>query len=104
MFEGRDVWMPAGPSAYRLRALATIGWSPAVLGKRYGANRETLDTIRNYERPAVRRSNHEKIKRMYKDLSMTPAPLTNSTSRVRSFARSRGWLSPMELDEGMLRE
>ena len=101
MLLGKDVWMPSWPSTLRLRALASVGWSPNALAERYSTHSRRLEIIRRAERPAVRRHTHRLVKRMYDDL-WDVHPEGKSASQARAFAQKNGWPMPLELDDSRL--
>lgn len=103
-FQGVDVWVPAGPSARRLQALACIGWS----SKRVAAHLadftgSTIALIREGDQAEVKRSTAASIAQLYERLCMTPntAPGNRQT---RGWARKHGWKPPLaydDIDEGI---
>ena len=101
-------YVPVLPSARRLRALVALGWSQARLAERLGhASSQMVNGWVNEARDQVFVANAKAIAALYEELSMTPPPETThreriSVSRARSYARARGWLPPLAIDEELL--
>lgn len=77
----------------RLRALARIGWTGAVLGERLGVSRDAVNKMTRHAQ--VYRTTAEKVAALYDELSMTPGP----SERVRRMAKAKGWPPPLAYDE-----
>lgn len=87
-----------------VRALVALGWSMSRLGTELGFN-----TPRNFIRivtsdDVMTRTTVDKIEALYERLSMTLPPETNrqektAAARSRNYAKAKGWLPPLALDD-----
>lgn len=95
---GGHVFIDATGTRRRLQALAVMGWGWAELGRRLGQEGTNIGytaRIRNNVYPETA----AKIKAIYDELSMLPAPVTRANSVVRTRARAKGWLPPLAWDD-----
>lgn len=86
-----------------LRALVALGWSQAKLATRLGILPTNLGPVIGDGR-TLRRGTVDKIEALYAELSMTLPPETNqreriAASRARNYAKDRGWLPPLDLED-----
>lgn len=91
-----------------LRALVALGWSQSKLANRLGLSPTNLGPIIGtsaHDGPRVlSRSTVDKIEAIFDELSMTLPPESNhrdriAAARARNYARERGWLPPLALDD-----
>lgn len=85
----------------RLRALSVLGWSMREIADRYpGANMDALKELRGaVTRQFVTLPVARQVVAAYRDLSMTPAPRSISSSQTRTLAAKHGYLSPLAWDD-----
>lgn len=86
-----------------LRALVALGWSISRLGDRLEINRGNMGGIVHGDRIMQRRT-VDAIEALYAELSMTLPPESGhrekiAASRARKYAKERGWLPPLALDD-----
>jgi transcriptional regulator with XRE-family HTH domain len=91
-----------------LRALVALGWSQSKLARRLGVLPTNLGPVigtsgSNVDR-TLSRGTVDKIEALYAELSMTLPPETNqreriASSRSRRYAKDRGWLPPLALED-----
>lgn len=79
----------------RVRALAAIGWSHALLAERLGVSRSRVQHLASDLNAIVYLSTADRVQRLYDELSMTPGP--SRVARLRA-ARS-GHPSPLAWDD-----
>lgn len=96
---------PAAGSALRLEALATLGWSFAVIGERLGMDAMVMLRVRR--QPNILRAKADAIAAVYDELWDTHAPTTTRAERISAvrtvrFAERHGFLPPMALDDDLL--
>lgn len=87
-----------------LRALVALGWSMSELGRRVGVkhNGNFIRVVTGDH--VLARGTVDKVEALYAQLSMTlPAEDTPSArvsaSRARRYARDRGWVPPLAIDD-----
>lgn len=93
-------------SIRRIRALVALGWSQAKLADLLGITRANFHFATG-RRAQCTHGNAQAIARLYDDLSMTLPPENNhrdriAASRARRYAKARGWLPPLGLDDERL--
>lgn len=103
---GGMLLIPVEGTRRRLQALNAIGWSLNDLGQRLGIHGNGLGFIirsRKYVVPETA----QKIKALYEELAMLPAPPDNHmvygkgnpVSTVKTRARMKGWVPPLGWDD-----
>ena len=99
------MWVPSGPTARRLQALATIGWSSKKIAVELdGFTGSTVALIREGNQAEVRQSTARRIATIYRRLATTPNTAPGSR-QTRGWARKYGWSSPMDwadIENGVL--
>lgn len=90
----------------RIRALVALGWSQSKLATRLGVQRSNFHLARS-TRSTVRLSTAQAVVALYDELSMVIPPNDThrdrqSVSRARRYAKARGWLPPLALDDDRL--
>lgn len=103
---GGHLLIDAAGTRRRLQALNAIGWSLPDLGSRIGVHGNGLGFIIR-RRKWVTPETADKIKALYDELEMIPAPSDNHmvygkgnpVSTVKSRARSKGWVPPLGWEE-----
>lgn len=86
-----------------LRALVALGWSQSKLAGRIGWTSANFCRMLADTAPMARET-VDKIEALYAELCMTLPPATNqreriSVSRAKRYARERGWLPPLALED-----
>lgn len=81
----------------RVQALACIGWSVSDQARRIGMAPTNLPTV--IRRTRVERRTDDAVRRLYDDLSMSPAPAGYSATRARNDAFRRSWFGPLAWDD-----
>lgn len=102
--DGRVV--PADGSIRRVRALVAIGWSQARIASHLGIGRQNFH-LGTGRRAQVTKVTADAVAALYDELSMRLPPETNqreriAASRSRRYAKARGWLPPLALDDERL--
>lgn len=103
---GGHLLIDATGTRRRLQALNTIGWSLNDLGQRIGIHGNGLGFVIR-RRKWVTPETAQKIKALYNELEMIPAPPDNHmvygkgnpVSTVKSRARNKGWIPPLCWEE-----
>lgn len=90
----------------RIRALVALGWSQSKLAARLGIQRSNFH-LGSGTRPQVRTITAKAVAELYDELSMTIPPAEThrdkiSVTRARRYAKDRGWLPPLALDDELL--
>lgn len=90
----------------RIRALVALGWSQSRLAERLGIQRSNFD-LATGTLSHVLAGTARAVESLYDDLSMTLPPAAThrekiSVSRARGYAKDRGWLPPLALDDERL--
>jgi hypothetical protein len=99
-------------AARRLQALACLGWTMNALAPWFAARPELtqaatcrggmsasrINVLRRPVRPRVWVPQANIINMLYQDLSMTPAPRTHESERLRRYAARNGWAPPAAWD------
>lgn len=90
----------------RIRALVALGWSQSKLGTRLGIAPSNFHLAAG-TRSAVLAGTARAVTALYEELSMTVLPQAShrdkiAASRSRSYAKARGWLPPLALDDDRL--
>lgn len=91
----------------RLEALAAIGWSLEQIAEASGFHDTVLRRFRRGAQPRVHIESAERVKAVYDELSMRPAPADTRERRgavkqVLSRAEREGWLPPMAWDDDQI--
>lgn len=97
------------PARKRLQALVALGWSMSEVGRRLGGafqypgNACALFSEIGRS-PIMQRRTVDAANALFEELCMTPPPETCqreriSAARARNYARARGWLPPLALDD-----
>jgi len=91
-------------TARRLQALVALGWSMSKIAQRLDINwaGNACPIIKGERRLTV--ATARKADQLFEELCMTLPPETNqreriAASRARRYARDRGWLTPLALDD-----
>lgn len=84
----------------RIQALVAIGWSNAEQARRLGVTRQSHSRIHGMTH--VTAGLARTIRRLYDELSMTPAPDGYSAVMARREAARRGWVSPLAWDDATI--
>lgn len=100
------VQVDATGTTRRVRALVALGWSQSKLADRLGIQRSNFH-LANGTRPKVLARTAKAVVDLYDELSMTLPPQGNqrdriAASRARRYAKARGWLPPLALDDERL--
>lgn len=87
----------------RLRALAWLGWSPAMIAAECGLHRDTISDIRDKGIGSTAKT-RAVVAETFARLSMRMPPADTVTQRravglVRSVARRKGWAPPLAFDD-----
>lgn len=87
----------------RVRALVALGWSQSKIASRLGIMRSNFH-LASGTRPCVLVSTARAVTALYDELSMTIPPQDThrdkiSVNRARGYAKQRGWLPPLALDD-----
>lgn len=82
----------------RIQALMFMGYSGHWLAHELGW-KSNSDVVRLLQRPTVNIQTAERVKRVYDEYAMTPGPRDRWANRVRSHARAKGYLSPLNWDD-----
>ena len=90
-------------STRRARALVALGWSQSKIAARLGLLPSNFH-LANNSPATVNAKTARAMAKVYDELSMTlPPALTHrdkiATSRARRYAKARGWLPPLALDD-----
>ena len=86
----------------RLQALACLGWSDSLLGRRLGVDAGNYSSM--MRRPQVTAARARDVVRLYDELWRSGPPETDhrnrqSASRARNRARANGWAPPLAWDD-----
>lgn len=84
----------------RLQALAAIGWSASEQARRMGIPINNMSRL--YKAALVTVATADLVHALYDELSMTPAPQSWVTDRVRRWAAAQGWLPPLAWDDDFI--
>jgi transcriptional regulator with XRE-family HTH domain len=87
----------------RVRALVALGWSQSKLAEQLGIARSNFH-LATGTRPSVLAGTARAVADLYDELSMKIPPAAThrdriSVSRARRYAKARGWLPPLALDD-----
>lgn len=95
--DGHDPFVSRVGTVRRIQALMTIGWSCKAMAEHLsnGYTERWLHNKLNQQGRWVRRSTHDEVARLYRDLSTRPGP----SEITRQRARARGFASPMDWDD-----
>lgn len=85
--------VPSAGTVRRLQALQALGWSASFLADELGVHRSRINQIMKSAR--VEPDTAERVKDVYKRLSMTPGP----SSYARTWAAKMGYLPPLAWDD-----
>ena len=93
-------------SIRRVRALVALGWSQSKLAARLGIRRSNFHFATG-RRAQCTKAHADAIVALYDTLSMTVPPEVDhrdkaAASRARRYAKERGWLPPLALDDDRL--
>lgn len=97
--------VPAHDTGVRLRALVALGYSISELGRRLGIERGNMTRVMDTDASVVV-AHARAAEGLYDELSMLLPPQTTHrerqvASRSRKYAKRRGWLPPLALDEDL---
>lgn len=81
----------------RVQALAAIGWCLSEQARRLGRSARNHYHVLTEERVTV--STYRAARRLYDQLSATPAPSGTASTRARAIAARRGWPPPLAWDD-----
>ena len=95
---GQGVWVPAHGARRRLQALAALGWSTRVIAEKIGSHYRPLLKISSGERESVRLDNHQRIARVFRELSAV-VPSGHSANITRGWAAKNGYAPPLAWDD-----
>lgn len=90
--------VPIDGTARRVQALACIGWSLSAQAARLGWTVQNFAWTVN-RREAVEARTAQAVAYLFEDLSMTPAPGSQSATRTRNHAFRNGWFGPLAWDD-----
>ncbi len=85
----------------RLQGLMFMGYSGRWLAKQIPVS-SSGDLVRLMRAPRVATATAEKVRRVYDEYAMTPAPSNRWTTKVRNHARVKGFHSPLSWDDDEL--
>lgn len=83
----------------RLQALMVLGHSMAEVARRVGVGVSSLEQTAAGRWDMIRTTTAVKVARIYRDLSLTPAPPSRHAEQARNFAMAQGWHGPMAWDD-----
>jgi transcriptional regulator with XRE-family HTH domain len=89
----------------RVRALVALGWSQSKLADRLGIQRSNFHLATDARGVTV--ATMRAVEELYDELSMTLPPQDThrdriAASRARNYAKARGWLPPLALDDDLI--
>lgn len=92
-----EPFVPRVGTVRRIQALMTIGWSCKAMAEHLtnGQDERWLHNKLNQQGRWVRRSTHDEVARLYRDLSTRPGP----SEIARTRARLRGLAGPLDWDD-----
>ncbi|EFQ82732.1 hypothetical protein HMPREF0063_11941 [Aeromicrobium marinum DSM 15272] len=95
--------VPSIGTARRIQALVAIGWSQSKIAAQIGMNRSNFGPLAHGRRD-VTAGTAAAVRKIYDELSMTPAPVSlvherSSVSRSLRFAAVAGWVTPLAWDD-----
>jgi hypothetical protein len=95
--EGFDPFVSRVGTVRRIQALMVIGWSVKAMGEHLtnGHDERWLYNKLNQQGRWVRRSTHDEVARLYRDLCTKPGP----SDRARRWASEHGFAGPMDWDD-----
>jgi hypothetical protein len=94
---GKSRIVPALGMQRRIQALSALGWSTAEVARRAGMHPEHLPRMMRVD--TVTRATHERIDKVYRELSMRlPTEHPQAIAVVRNRARRNGWPPPLAWD------
>lgn len=97
----RNAKVSAEGSRRRVHALMCMGYTHRVIGERAGVTRGPMDRIgAGYPLTVVWVA--EAIMRVYDELSMVPAPVSQSSKVARTHAKKCGYLPPLAWDDALI--
>lgn len=88
-------------SRRRVHALMCMGYTQAVIREKAGVTRAPMARI-GAGRPLTVAWVAEAIMRAYDELSMTPAPVSQSSKVARTHAKKMGYLPPLAWDDALI--
>ena len=96
----------AVPTRTRIRALVALGWSQSKLADALGILRGNFH-LADDTQTQVTKATADAVEQLYDQLSMTLPPQETqrdkiAASRARRYAKERGWLPPLALDDDTL--
>ena len=83
----------------RLQALMVLGHSMAEVARRVGVGVSSLDQTAAGRWDMIRAATAVKVARVYRELSLTPAPINRYSEQARNHAMAQGWHGPMAWDD-----
>jgi DNA-binding NarL/FixJ family response regulator len=83
----------------RLQALMVLGHTPADIARRAGLGISSLQQTTNGTWKQIRATHAMKVARVYRELSLMPAPPSRFAEQARNDAMTRGWHGPMAWDD-----
>ncbi|MEV4287401.1 hypothetical protein AB0K40_17995 [Nonomuraea bangladeshensis] len=83
----------------RIQALAAIGWTLTEQGHRIGRAPTSMCYLALARGDKVTAAVAARVAALYDELSMTPAPESDTSRRSRARAETRGWAPPLAWDD-----
>lgn len=83
----------------RLQALMVLGHSMAEVARRVDVGVSSLEQTAAGYWDMIRVSTAVKVARVYRELSLTPAPANRYSEQARNHAMAQGWHGPMAWDD-----
>lgn len=93
-------YVPAELVRRRIQALACLGWGAPDLARESGVSARGLWYVR--KRTWVQAAVYRKVAAAYDRMSMTVAPESQYTTRIRARAASLSWLPPLAWDDSLI--
>lgn len=84
----------------RIQALVALGWPISEQGRRIGRQVRNMSQLLRAERVTV--ATADRVRGLYSELSMTPAPDSLVARRARCWAEANGWLPPLAWDDELI--
>lgn len=103
MWVGGELLTDATATRRRLQSLAALGHSWPDIAKRFGVTPEAIQAMAKY-RKSVYHTTAEKVEKLYDELYWQIPPMDAAHKRVRTVARSNGYLPPQAWDEDTIHD
>lgn len=96
------VMVDATGTRRRMQALAAIGWTASEQGRRIGWAPTNVTKLFRADKAKVEARTADLVRRLYDELSMTPAPPGRPATQARNWAARNGWLPPLAWDDDLI--